>query len=301
MTSFRPIFFKPGAGRLAVLGLVALLLAAAPALGQAPTGDEKLKEAQSVLLMLGLSTAKPTGVMNPATDRAIGDFQRVSGLPVTNKLDAATLEALRAKRDTKFGNELHVPTAAEKKASAAAAREPLPAPAAVGPARPVDAVAGEGGHELLTTRSLGSLPALSAPQIALPPGAQSPAAKPGAGAPRVSGLAPPPLKTQAPAPIQTGPLTLPPGANAPLPVTADEPPDEAEASTGPATWVVILAWVGLPTGLFALVWLGWPIFGRRLDAELASPTVSAGLLNRSEPAFSGARMMTPSDPSLYDY
>ncbi|GLQ89981.1 peptidoglycan-binding domain-containing protein [Dyella flagellata] len=63
----------------------------------AATQAYSLADAQRKLAQLGLYNSKVDGLPGPGTSRAISTFQKVSGLPVTGQLDAATTGALQAR------------------------------------------------------------------------------------------------------------------------------------------------------------------------------------------------------------
>ena len=61
-----------------------------------PLSKEEVSKAQQALTMLGYGTLKADGVPGPGTRRSIEAFQQGQGLPVTGRLDAETVRALRA-------------------------------------------------------------------------------------------------------------------------------------------------------------------------------------------------------------
>jgi hypothetical protein len=61
------------------------------------SADYSLADAQHKLAQLGLYNSKVDGLPGPGTSHAIGMFQKANGLPVTGKLDAATINALQAR------------------------------------------------------------------------------------------------------------------------------------------------------------------------------------------------------------
>lgn len=120
-----------------------LLLAAAPAAAQ----DESLKEAQNILLMLGADIGRPDGQAGQRTTRAITDFQSKNGLQATGKLDARTLDALRAKRDG-MGGTLGAPRQSVPggQASQRGQAEPKPQAQPVAPVATEELTAPPGGR-----------------------------------------------------------------------------------------------------------------------------------------------------------
>ena len=75
-----------------------LLLAAGPTAAggpaEGPAGDPAVLLAQRRLAVLGYGLSPPDGVLGGATGRALREFQRDRGLPVTGRLDRDTLEEL---------------------------------------------------------------------------------------------------------------------------------------------------------------------------------------------------------------
>jgi len=65
----------------------------------APTPD-RIRDIQAALSKAGAYSGEPTGKMDDATVTALKDFQEASGLPVTGKLDAHTLQKLGLGSDT---------------------------------------------------------------------------------------------------------------------------------------------------------------------------------------------------------
>jgi hypothetical protein len=93
-----------------IAGLATVLVVAAGLAGApARAADDTLLEAQNILLMLGLHPGKPDGTPRPQTTQALSEFQRNNQLPVTGKLDDATMAALRQIRDTKFAHSFGTP------------------------------------------------------------------------------------------------------------------------------------------------------------------------------------------------
>ena len=61
----------------------------------APLSKQQIRAAQEALIDLGHGNLEADGVFGPGTSKAVEAFQRARGLPVTGKLGAATLQALR--------------------------------------------------------------------------------------------------------------------------------------------------------------------------------------------------------------
>ncbi|MFZ0254574.1 MAG: peptidoglycan-binding domain-containing protein [Gammaproteobacteria bacterium] len=79
----------------ATVALCAILLIALPVLGQ-PSGDPRIREAQTLLAEQKYSPGPVDGILGPRTLSAILRFQIDRGLPPTRELDNVTLETLRA-------------------------------------------------------------------------------------------------------------------------------------------------------------------------------------------------------------
>ena len=69
----------------------------APAVKKASTTVNKatIKEMQGILNNLGFSVGKPDGIPGAKTRKAVSNFQKMSGLPVTGQLNSATITKLR--------------------------------------------------------------------------------------------------------------------------------------------------------------------------------------------------------------
>ncbi len=78
-----------------ILALCAVLLLALPVLGQ-PTGDPRVREAQTLLTEQNFSPGPVDGILGPRTLSAILRFQIDRGLSPTRELDEITFEALRS-------------------------------------------------------------------------------------------------------------------------------------------------------------------------------------------------------------
>ncbi len=58
-------------------------------------GPDQIKSAQALLNQRGFDVGSPDGLMGPKTTRAIMDFQKTSGIPVTGQVDTTLLDALK--------------------------------------------------------------------------------------------------------------------------------------------------------------------------------------------------------------
>jgi peptidoglycan hydrolase-like protein with peptidoglycan-binding domain len=125
-----------GLAMLAALLFCAGLATAAPAFAQEDPAS--LKEAQNILLMLGADIGKPDGQPGQKTVKALSDFQKQAGLPVTGKLDGKTMEALRGKREG-FAGSLGGPRDKQPGGRASQRNQVESKPQAAGPAGDVDA------------------------------------------------------------------------------------------------------------------------------------------------------------------
>lgn len=84
------------------VALCVILLSALPALGE-PTGDPRVREAQTLLTERNYKPGPVDGLLGPRTLSAILRFQIDSGLPPTRELDEVTLEALRGAKASSQG------------------------------------------------------------------------------------------------------------------------------------------------------------------------------------------------------
>jgi murein L,D-transpeptidase YcbB/YkuD len=66
--------------------------------GSLPISKDDISNAQEALTRLGYGPLKADGVFGPGTRRAIEAFQQRQGLPVTGRLEASTLRAIRDSR-----------------------------------------------------------------------------------------------------------------------------------------------------------------------------------------------------------
>jgi peptidoglycan hydrolase-like protein with peptidoglycan-binding domain len=60
-----------------------------------PPPKHQIRVAQEALIDFGYGRLEADGVLGPSTRKAVEAFERAKGLPVTGKLGAATLRALR--------------------------------------------------------------------------------------------------------------------------------------------------------------------------------------------------------------
>ncbi|MEM9734311.1 MAG: peptidoglycan-binding protein [Pseudomonadota bacterium] len=65
-----------------------------PERNAAATGSSIVKKAQAMLNQRGFNVGTPDGLIGPKTKRAIMEFQRSAGIPVTGKVDSKLVEAL---------------------------------------------------------------------------------------------------------------------------------------------------------------------------------------------------------------
>lgn len=81
-------------GKLQVDGATTPAAVKSPA---APAGADKatVKEMQALLNKMGFNVGTPDGIPGQKTKQAVSSFQKMSGLPVTGNLDAATIAKLR--------------------------------------------------------------------------------------------------------------------------------------------------------------------------------------------------------------
>ena len=150
-------FWRRGRCALPVLVLLCGLAAAAPAGAQSHAAD--IRTAQQALAARGFDVGTIDGRMGDRTRRALQDFQRRSGLPVTGLADAETLRRLTSPPAT--------PPVAPGTTALPAAASPLsataspPAPQAPAVLPPADGAAASGGEE--------ASPAVAPPPISITP------------------------------------------------------------------------------------------------------------------------------------
>lgn len=77
-------------------GTVSPMGSAGPADTSPPSSTGEISKAQQALTMLGYGPLIADGIFGPGTRRSIETFQQGQGLPVTGRLDADTIRALRA-------------------------------------------------------------------------------------------------------------------------------------------------------------------------------------------------------------
>ncbi len=139
------------------IGLVlALVLALASGTGSAfaAKGSADLQWAQQTLKDKGFDVGRPNGEMNPKTRAALQSFQRISGLPVTGDLDAATTAKLMAGRPEAAGGGMLAAPAPGAHPRQPAASGPPPKPHAA-PAARVEAQGAPGGEALIGSAGSG--------------------------------------------------------------------------------------------------------------------------------------------------
>lgn len=198
--------------RLATGALILPFLLPLPV--QAQSKDE-IEEAQKILMLMGHFTRRPTGEMTPPTVEGLQKFQAQAKLPVTGKLDAATLNALRQTRDTKFSSALSLESAQKRQQQAAAAAAAPPPKVAAAPQASVSGQSLGGSQSVIT--GYGQRGSIEAPSVT--GGTPSRAAPPLPSAPHASG------QHGSPAPI------LPPGIS-------NRPPVSQRTQTGPGVAAV---------------------------------------------------------------
>ena len=76
-------------------GLQSLIVETVPGKGQSRTSQELVKKIQLALNAAGFDPGKLDGVMGPATNRAIREFQKAHGLKVDGKVGPKTWRALQ--------------------------------------------------------------------------------------------------------------------------------------------------------------------------------------------------------------
>ncbi len=60
--------------------------------------DNQVRKAQATMLVLGVNAGPVDGIWGPRTQRGVWAFQEMAGLPVSGKLDAATISHLAARK-----------------------------------------------------------------------------------------------------------------------------------------------------------------------------------------------------------
>ncbi|WP_343866397.1 peptidoglycan-binding domain-containing protein, partial [Caenispirillum bisanense] len=109
-----------------------------PVTSLAPAASAEVREAQTLLLELGLWEGEPDGIGDDAFRRAVQAFQRHIGRPASGDLDAETLGALRTRADAARTARRLDNARAEEAAEAAAAIAAAPELAARLTRRPED-------------------------------------------------------------------------------------------------------------------------------------------------------------------
>lgn len=174
---------KSFSARLATGALILPFLLPLPV--QAQSKDE-IEEAQKILMLMGHFTRRPTGEMTPPTVEGLQKFQAQAKLPVTGKLDATTLNALRQTRDTKFSSALSLESAQKRQQQAAVAAAAPPPKVAAAPQASVSGQSLGGSQSVIT--GYGQRGSIEAPSVT--GGTPSRAAPPLPSAPHVTGPAP---------------------------------------------------------------------------------------------------------------
>ncbi len=250
------------ASRAARLLATALLLLplVLPMPAQAQSKDE-VEEAQKILMLMGHFARRPTGEMTPQTAEGLQKFQAQAKLPVTGKLDSATLNALRQTRDTKFSNPLSLESAQKRQQQAAAAAAAPPPKVAAAPQASVSGQALGGSQEVIT--GYGQRGAMSAPSVT--GGVPSRAAPPLPSAPQASTpiLPPgisnrPPISQRAP----TNPMAVPQQEVTVTRMITAPPPVVAPQAEKPGV-LSFWPWLTVP-GIFGIFgWIVWQaVFAR---------------------------------------
>ncbi|MDR1661465.1 MAG: peptidoglycan-binding protein, partial [Azoarcus sp.] len=148
-----------------------------------PTGDPRIQEAQQLLTGQGYTPGPVDGLMGNRTREALRRFQKDKGLSVSGKVDARTLEALRASAQPEWEN---TPPVSDPPADTLPVSPPPAIPASTLPP---------------------AIPASTPPSGIAPPPSVSQSAGTALPAPAI---APPPPVSPAPAPSSGNGLALPP-------------------------------------------------------------------------------------------
>ncbi len=242
--------------RLATGALILPFLLPLPV--QAQTKDE-IEEAQKILMLMGHFTRRPTGEMTAPTVEGLQKFQAQAKLPVTGKLDAATLNALRQTRDTKFSNSLSLEAAQKRQQqAAAAAAAPPPKVAAV----PQASVSGQslGGSQSVIT-GYGQRGSIEAPSVAGGTSSRAAPALPATPQPQSAApILPPGISNRPPvsqrAPTASNPAAVP-QEQVQVTRTIDAPPPPPPKTEAEAGLMSFWPWLTVP-GIFGI--FGWIIW-----------------------------------------
>ncbi|MDR3517576.1 MAG: peptidoglycan-binding domain-containing protein [Azospirillaceae bacterium] len=81
--------------------IAAAFLAAGLDVAAAEPSSADVQWAQTILKGKGFDAGRPNGVFTPQTHAALGAYQRANGLPVTGKLDQATVDKMMSERASK--------------------------------------------------------------------------------------------------------------------------------------------------------------------------------------------------------
>jgi peptidoglycan hydrolase-like protein with peptidoglycan-binding domain len=241
----------------AALLLLPLVL---PLPAQAQSKDE-IEEAQKILMLTGHFARRPTGEMTPQTVEGLQKFQTQAKLPVTGKLDAATLNALRNTRDTKFSNPLSLESAQKRQQQAAAAAAAPPPKVAAVPQASVSGQALGGSQQVITgygQRGGGSVspPSISAPSVT--GGTPSRVAPPLPAAPQASAQILPPGISNRPPVSQRSPANpmAAPQEDVTVTRTITTPPPVVRTAEEPGI-LSFWPWLTVPGILAIFGWVGW--------------------------------------------
>jgi len=247
---------------LAPIAAAALLLLplVLPLPAQAQSKDE-VEEAQKILMLTGHFARRPTGEMTPQTVEGLQKFQAEAKLPVTGKLDGATLNALRQMRDTKFSNPLSLESAQKRQQQAAAAAAAPPPKVAAVPQASVSGQALGGSQQVITgygQRGGGSVspPSISAPSVT--GGTPSRVAPPLPAAPQASAqILPPGISNRPPVSQRTpaNPMAVP-QEDVTVTRTITAPPPVVRPTEEPG-FLSFWPWLTVPGILAIFGWVGW--------------------------------------------
>lgn len=231
-----------------------------PLPAQAQSKDE-VEEAQKILMLTGHFARRPTGEMTPQTVEGLQKFQAEAKLPVTGKLDAATLNALRQMRDTKFSNPLSLESAQKRQQQAAAAAAAPPPKVAAVPQASVSGQALGGSQQVITGYGQRGGGAVSAPSISAPSvtgGTPSRVAPPLPAAPQASAqILPPGISNRPPVSQRTpaNPMAVP-QEDVTVTRTITAPPPVVRTAEEPGI-LSFWPWLTVPGILAIFGWVGW--------------------------------------------
>ena len=98
-------FKRPGSPVSRFLFLAALVLFLLHTGISNSFANDVTKEAQASLLIIGVNAGPVDGKWGPRTQRGVWAFQEMEDLPVSGKLDAATVARLSAKKNEALAGE----------------------------------------------------------------------------------------------------------------------------------------------------------------------------------------------------